>query len=732
MWPVSRVIAFGAVAFLTWQYGLGGLGFGIVFVLLLPWVVRLRRTRRRSAEQPPNPPQLLHWRPRVRLYGLVASVLATVGGALLLQQYQVSLFDRATLIRALVIGVASGVLVPSVFWWFTVAAHNRRLAKFGYATPHTRGSATAATALMRVVIIAAVSIGVTGIVAVPALADLNGPCSLAVNGQSVDARDRDDVISVAEGGALAYSFSAPSDEMSGSLGVYFAGVEVFGVAGDGEPRAEDSSGPTTDSGAIGVDALAIMGAGLYEVRMDLVFPNGERCTGGFVFGLPGDPLDNPIGATAATMTAMGVIGLAAGAAREAAETLGQLDRIPTRSGGGSTDQLHGHAALDALRDAGRQTVEVGGETLVVASADDLPGIGLEASSGDATMTVEIDGEPVEVYRPDADVAVVRTTTVGERPAVSPDGPPAADASSGTGTATELRPGDAQTTIANQQPEPEPLAPPAGEPVAGADAPPAVTRPDPLDGVPDPVPPAPAVPPTEVVETTPVADPAAPPPSNATPPPAPVSPAAAGAVAGADAADAPPPTDTIDAAADGSDDFAGTGASRWLSDTAQTLLDARDKLTGWVDELFGEDDATAIKNELHTEEIGDTLGTIKETADAYTHFVEVGTETIDTLDQWDVPPRMQEAVVWYRWMAEAGGRLFQPFADSIATPMMEPIAKLTGGDAGEYAQAWLPVQETSEEASRAMLKAVKYVRGGQDRVGQIQDNFDVLEGLYDFP
>ncbi|MEX0868511.1 MAG: hypothetical protein WD011_02455, partial [Nitriliruptoraceae bacterium] len=178
MWPVSRVIAFGAVAFLTWQYGLGGLGFGIVFVLLLPWVVRLRRTRRRSAEQPPNPPQLLHWRPRVRLYGLVSGVLATVGGALLLQQYQVSLFDRATLIRALVIGVASGVLVPSVFWWFTVAAHNRRLAKFGYATPHTRGSATAATALIRVVIIAAVSIGVTGIVAVPALADLNGPCSL--------------------------------------------------------------------------------------------------------------------------------------------------------------------------------------------------------------------------------------------------------------------------------------------------------------------------------------------------------------------------------------------------------------------------------------------------------------------------------------------------------------------------------------------------------------------------
>lgn len=742
MWVLSRLVAFVAVAYMTWQFGLPGLLFGAVFLIVLPWLVRLRRIRQRATSSPPSEP--LRWRPKVRLYGLTSGLMWAFGGALLLQQYQVTLFDTPQLLRALVVGIATGVLIPSVVWWFVVRKHNRRLVAFGDVGRGPGGTgrqlSKVSSTMLRLVAAVGAMLVVTGPLAMPAMAELSGPCQLTVNGNDVNARNRADVIQVGEDDALSFVFDTPGSIAHGSFGLYFAGLPIWAASGDADTDQPDP-GPTSESGAIPAATLMLMGTGLYEARLDLSFQDGSSCAGGFVFGLPGDPLEHPIGAAAATIAVMGVAGLVAGAAREAAEALGALSELePAHHAGDGQEgafvdeELHGQAALDALREAGRRTVEVDGQVYVAAQGADLPGIGLEASAGDATTTVEVDGEQIEVYRPDAGVSVIRATEPpgGPAPAGIETAPTDASAPSPVAPSPSRMPAD----VGPPQP-PEPItdhapSPPPAERPAGPDGAEHLG----LDGVSGPPPPP--------LPITPVAAPAASAAAsvNIDSSPTDVTDRAAEDV-GDDESAAAVPNGTIptgpDAAipeqtlpATGADDFMGSGVTRWLSDTAQTLSDAKDQLEGWVDDLFEGSEAEQIKQGLQTEQIGDTLASIKDVSDTYTRFVDVGTETIDTLEQWGVPPRMQEAVLWVRWVAEGSGRAVQAFADAAATPMMEPIAQLTGGDAGEYAQTWLPVGGTAQEASDAMMSAVKYVRGGEDRVSQIQDNRDLLSDLYTFP
>ena len=184
----------------------------------------------------------------------------------------------------------------------------------------------------------------------------------------------------------------------------------------------------------------------------------------------------------------------------------------------------------------------------------------------------------------------------------------------------------------------------------------------------------------------------------------------GGGAGADAAKPPP--------------LPGMGLVTGTGDTADSLIKAHETLTNAIGGLpISEEQQTKLTESLGLDKIKEKLDQVKEVTDTVTHFEEVGTETVDTLNRWGVPPKMVEAVLWTRWTMEASGRATQKFTDGIVTPVLEPVTKALGeagvkADATEIAHAILPVQEFAEEASKAAMTSVKNVLGGDNIVGQL--------------
>jgi hypothetical protein len=159
-------------------------------------------------------------------------------------------------------------------------------------------------------------------------------------------------------------------------------------------------------------------------------------------------------------------------------------------------------------------------------------------------------------------------------------------------------------------------------------------------------------------------------------------------------------------------------------TADALIEAHGQLTEAIGQLpITEEEQKKLTETLGLETIKDKLDQVKEVTDTVTHFEQVGTETVDTLNRWGLPPRMVDAILWFRWTTEASGRAGQKFVDGIVTPVVEPVTKALGeagveADAEEVTHSLLPVQEFAEEASKASMNAVKNVLGGQQRIDQI--------------
>jgi hypothetical protein len=88
--------------------------------------------RRRGMPPAPTPgqwPTRLHWRPRLRPFAVICGALLGVGTAILLQQYGYRVMTRDLLVQALISGVVTGILLPSLRWAFTVRRYNRTLDK---------------------------------------------------------------------------------------------------------------------------------------------------------------------------------------------------------------------------------------------------------------------------------------------------------------------------------------------------------------------------------------------------------------------------------------------------------------------------------------------------------------------------------------------------------------------------------------------------------------------------
>lgn len=69
-----------------------------------------------------------HWRPRISVVGFLSGLLGGIGGGVLLQEYAVLFPTRGVAITELVVGVASGLVLPSVGRWFAVRRINRAVA----------------------------------------------------------------------------------------------------------------------------------------------------------------------------------------------------------------------------------------------------------------------------------------------------------------------------------------------------------------------------------------------------------------------------------------------------------------------------------------------------------------------------------------------------------------------------------------------------------------------------
>ena len=168
---------------------------------------------------------------------------------------------------------------------------------------------------------------------------------------------------------------------------------------------------------------------------------------------------------------------------------------------------------------------------------------------------------------------------------------------------------------------------------------------------------------------------------------------------------------------------GMGLVTGTGEKADVLIKAHETLTETLGELpLTEEQHEKLTETLGLETIKEKLDQVKEVTDTVTHFEEVGTETVDNLNRWGVPPRMVEAILWFRWTTEASGRATQKFTDGIVTPVLEPVTKALGeagveADAEEIAHAILPFQEAAEEASKAAMTTVKNVLGGQQAIDQ---------------
>jgi hypothetical protein len=168
---------------------------------------------------------------------------------------------------------------------------------------------------------------------------------------------------------------------------------------------------------------------------------------------------------------------------------------------------------------------------------------------------------------------------------------------------------------------------------------------------------------------------------------------------------------------------GMGFVTGTGEKADALIKAHETLTNAIGELpISEEQQKKLTETLGLEKIKEKLDQVKEVTDTVTHFEAVGTETVDNLNRWGVPPRMVEAILWFRWTTEASGRATQKFTDALVTPVLEPVTKAVGeagikADATEIAHALLPVQEFAEEASKAAMNSVKNVLGGQQAIDQ---------------
>jgi hypothetical protein len=432
LWFVSRLVAFGGVAVVTFLYGLRGLMVGGFIGILLPWLGRLRAAKVKGKKSHP-PTEPMRWSPQIRPLSIVASIIGGLSGVVLLQQYSVSVLTSGLMLRGLVAGLVTGIVLPSTIWIFVVRRYNRKLHSQG---PARRVILPAATRMMIVACVAFVGVVLA---AGPALARLSGPCGLTVGGRNargLSVTDTGDAYLVGKSGGVPIFFSSPSEVISINSGIAYAGGSIPFINATGEPDEEDEDGSGSVAFEVPVGFAEKVSAGVFEMQAELVLADGRRCDAGFLFQFDvEDPLETVLGAAAGTAALMAAAGTMLPTLRDGAETLGSLSAggaetsIPT--GGDDTETLHGDAALEALAQAGAKTVTVDGQVYVVDPGYgdfDAPSIEVYVGASEDVRTVTLpSGEKVQVLEPGGSHSIVhKVPRAGTPPGADADVLPSSD------------------------------------------------------------------------------------------------------------------------------------------------------------------------------------------------------------------------------------------------------------------------------------------------------------------
>ena len=289
-----------------------------------------RRRRRRLANLGPDGwPPALRWRPRVRVFGIISGMLGGLGTVVLIQQYGLAPLGRALTLQGLAGGALSGIIVPSLVYAVVVRRYNRKLAAARAGGPRRPSGAygVGMTLLFVTFFSALLALG-----SVPAIAEIDGPCELTVNGINVRniAVSREDAIPVVSENPVTGYISSPSDFQAFEVRFYYAGFS-YGF-GDSEIDDDPDGGGGSGTFELPADLLFRYAGGLYEVRARGPLANGQYCEYSMLFDVDRNPLETPVGKAAAATTALGavgVLGVAAGAAVEGTRMIGDLGTMLT-------------------------------------------------------------------------------------------------------------------------------------------------------------------------------------------------------------------------------------------------------------------------------------------------------------------------------------------------------------------------------------------------------------------
>lgn len=155
-----------------------------------------------------------------------------------------------------------------------------------------------------------VGLAAAALVLVPAAgAEMSGPCEARLEGQALDARDPgdpDDAVEVPADrpATIAFTSQEPMDAWNASI--HYGPFEAPLTMGDAPANA------TSAEAEVPVHGFSWLGAGLYTVTGTVELEDGSTCQGEALIDIQGDTLGTVLGASAASVTLIGGVGLIAG------------------------------------------------------------------------------------------------------------------------------------------------------------------------------------------------------------------------------------------------------------------------------------------------------------------------------------------------------------------------------------------------------------------------------------
>lgn len=155
-----------------------------------------------------------------------------------------------------------------------------------------------------------VGLALAGLLWVPvAGAEMAGPCKATVEGEHLDGLDADDPddavpLPADEPATVAFTAEAPIERWNATIhyGPFDAPLSM----------GQAPTNSTSARAEVPVHGFSWLGAGLYTVSADVQLEDGSTCHGEALIDIQGEVLGTVLGASAASVTAIGAIGLVAG------------------------------------------------------------------------------------------------------------------------------------------------------------------------------------------------------------------------------------------------------------------------------------------------------------------------------------------------------------------------------------------------------------------------------------